>query len=149
MEHRLTRIPFFVLLMAIGSAAMMLPAIHALVREEWLTSRTFLYGSILGLMLSLLVGLATANYRPTSVPRSQLSALLAAFTLLPVMFGMSGAVYGIIAVLLGARFAGHAWRVWKDEEELAARPMFFFSILYLFLIFAALLVDRVLFIPVF
>ena len=70
-------------------------------------------------------------------------------TLLPVMFGMSGAVYGIIAVLLGARFAGHAWRVWKDEEELEARPMFFFSILYLFLIFAALLVDRILFIPVF
>ncbi|PHP29034.1 TrkH family potassium uptake protein [Limimaricola cinnabarinus] len=88
MEHRLTRIPFFVLLMAIGSVAMLLPAVHALVREDWLTSRTFLYGAILGLMLSLLIGLATANYRPTSVPRSQLSALLAAFTLLPVMFAI-------------------------------------------------------------
>ncbi|MBB3710679.1 trk system potassium uptake protein TrkH [Limimaricola variabilis] len=88
MERRLTRVPFFVLLMAIGAASMMLPAIHALVREDWLTSRTFLYAAILGLMLSLLIGLATANYRPASVPRSQLSALLAAFTVLPVMFAV-------------------------------------------------------------
>ena len=68
---------------------------------------------------------------------------------MPVAVAMSGAVYGVSAGLLGLGFAGHAWRVWKDEEELAARPMFFFSILYLFLIFAALLVDRVLFVPVF
>ena len=75
-------------------------------------------------------------------------ALLPA-TLLPVLLGLSGAVYGLAAVILGARFAGHAWRVWKDEEGRAPRSMFFFSILYLFLIFAALLADRVLFVPVF
>ena len=61
MERRLTRIPFFVLLMAMGSAAMLLPAVHALVREDWLTSRTFLYGTILGLMLSLLIFIGEAT----------------------------------------------------------------------------------------
>ena len=75
-------------------------------------------------------------------------ALLPA-TLLPVMLGLSGAVYGTAAVILGARFASHAWRVWKDEDGGASRPMFFFSILYLFLIFLALLADRVFFFPVF
>ena len=46
-------------------------------------------------------------------------------------------------------FARHMRRVWKDTEGTAARPMFFFSILYLFLIFAALLADRVFFLPIF
>ncbi len=88
MASWITRIPFFVLLMGSGSLAMLLPAMHALVREDFTTSRTFLYGAILGMMLSFLIGLATANYRPASVPRSQLSALVAAFSVLPVMFAI-------------------------------------------------------------
>jgi len=62
---------------------------------------------------------------------------------------MSGVLYGAAAFVLGLGFARHMGRVWKDTEGTAARPMFFFSILYLFLIFAALLADRVFFLPVF
>lgn len=79
------------------------------------------------------------------------TALLVPSTLLPVAIGMSGAVYGIAAGLLGLGLARHALRVWKDSGEdggTTARPMFFFSILYLFLIFVALLADRAVFIPV-
>ncbi|MDA1089513.1 MAG: heme o synthase [Proteobacteria bacterium] len=79
------------------------------------------------------------------------TALLLPTTLVPVFIGMSGAVYAIAASLLGLKFAHHAWRVWKDTDDnggATARPMFFFSILYLFLIFAALLADRALFYPV-
>ncbi|MGH6660560.1 MAG: heme o synthase [Rhodospirillales bacterium] len=77
------------------------------------------------------------------------TALLLPTTLLPVWIGMSGALYGVAAVVLGIGFAGHAWRVWKDEDASRARPMFFFSIFYLFLIYVALLADRLLFYPVF
>ncbi len=69
-------------------------------------------------------------------------------TLAPVAIGMSGVVYGITAIGLAAGFAIHAWRVWKDTEGTAAKPMFLYSILYLFLIFAALLLDKLLFISV-
>jgi protoheme IX farnesyltransferase len=80
------------------------------------------------------------------------TALLVPTTLLPVAIGMSGAVYGVAVSVLGLAFARHAWRVWKDTETdggKTARPMFFFSILYLFLVFFVLLADRALFFPVF
>ena len=80
------------------------------------------------------------------------TALLVPTTLLPVAIGMSGALYGIAATGLGLAFARHGWRVWKDTDAdggKTARPMFFFSIKYLFLIFFALLADRMLFFPVF
>jgi protoheme IX farnesyltransferase len=80
------------------------------------------------------------------------TAILIPASLLPVMFGMSGAVYGVTALALGFGLARHAWRVWKDDSGpdggKTARPMFFFTLLYLFLIFAGLLADKVLFLPV-
>jgi len=81
------------------------------------------------------------------------TAILIPATLLPVAIGMSGIVYGISAIALGVGLARHAWRVWTDDSGpdggKTARPMFFFTILYLFLIFAALLADKALFLPVF
>ena len=70
-------------------------------------------------------------------------------TLLPVVIGMSGAFYASAAAFLGFFFAHHMWQVWKDEDGTAARPMFFFSIIYLFLIFMAMLIDRLMFLPMF
>ncbi|MEK7246512.1 MAG: protoheme IX farnesyltransferase, partial [Pseudomonadota bacterium] len=58
--------------------------------------------------------------------------------------GMSGWLYGAAAALLGAVFAGHAIRLARDPGVEPARPMFLYSILYLFLIFVALLADRAL-----
>ncbi|MDD9878266.1 MAG: heme o synthase [Magnetovibrio sp.] len=78
------------------------------------------------------------------------TVLLIAATLSPVAIGMSGAVYGAVAAGLGIEFWRRCWRVWKDDEaeERTAKPLFLFSILYLFLIFVALLIDRFVFIPV-
>ena len=78
------------------------------------------------------------------------TVLLIASTLSPVVVGMSGAVYGMIALVLGIEFWRRCWRVWKSEEEQekTAKPLFLFSIFYLFMIFVAMLVDRLLFIPV-
>ncbi|MBT6094448.1 MAG: protoheme IX farnesyltransferase [Rhodospirillaceae bacterium] len=73
--------------------------------------------------------------------------LLIPATLAPVVLGVSGAFYGVAAAGLGIEFWRRLWNVWKSDDVMAARPFFLFSILYLFLIFAALLVDRLVFVP--
>ena len=79
------------------------------------------------------------------------TVLLIAATMSPVAVGMSGAVYGVIALGLGIEFWRRCWRVWKSEEEheKTAKPLFLFSIFYLFMIFVAMLVDRLLPVSVF
>ena len=68
--------------------------------------------------------------------------VLFAGTLLPYVSGMSGIIYLVAAVGLGAAFIGYAWRLWRDYSDNLARRTFRFSILYLSLLFAALLVDH-------
>lgn len=70
------------------------------------------------------------------------TVLMIISTAVPVAIGMSGWLYGVGAAALGVEFMRRAWRMWKTEDEAAARPLFLFSILYLFLIFLLLLADR-------
>ncbi|NQV46701.1 MAG: protoheme IX farnesyltransferase [Rhodospirillaceae bacterium] len=63
-------------------------------------------------------------------------------TLMPVMVGMSGRVYGIAALALGIAFLRHCIIVLRSDDDKDARKMFFFSIFYLFLIFVFLLIDK-------
>jgi protoheme IX farnesyltransferase len=44
--------------------------------------------------------------------------------------------------VLGAVFLWYAWRIWKNYSDLLARKTFAYSIIYLSLLFAALLVDH-------
>ncbi len=85
-----------------------------------------------------------AGARKTKVLMLVYTALLVPTTLAPVAVGLSGWVYGAAASALGLAFLGHAVKVWRDDTVATARPMFLFSILYLFLIFVFLLIDRVL-----
>jgi trk system potassium uptake protein TrkH len=82
------RLPFFVVLMGLGSIAMIVPAGHGVIMEDFDTMRAFFYGFILFSILTLIVGLATAGYAPKNVARSQLIGLLSAFTVLPLMFAV-------------------------------------------------------------
>jgi trk system potassium uptake protein TrkH len=84
----IVRLPFFVILMGLGAASMIVPAAHAAVMEDFDTMRVFFYGFILFSILTLMIGLATAGYAPRSVARSQLVGLLAAFSALPIMFAI-------------------------------------------------------------
>lgn len=68
--------------------------------------------------------------------------VLFAGSLLPFVQGMSGVVYLVAAVLLNVGFVAHAWALWKRYSDALARKTFRFSILYLSLLFAALLVDH-------
>jgi trk system potassium uptake protein TrkH len=74
--------------MGLGAIAMIVPAAHAAVLEDFNTMRVFFYGFILFSILTLIIGLATAGYSPPSVARSQLVGLLAAFSVLPIMFAV-------------------------------------------------------------
>jgi protoheme IX farnesyltransferase len=68
--------------------------------------------------------------------------ILFAATLLPFVYGMSGWIYLVAAVLLGAGFCGHAFKLWRGYSEALARRTFRFSIWHLSLLFAALLADH-------
>jgi heme o synthase len=60
----------------------------------------------------------------------------------PYFMGIAGAIYGLVAVALSVSFTTLAVRVLRDPGERAARQMFGFSILYLFLLFAVMVADR-------
>jgi len=68
--------------------------------------------------------------------------VLFAATALPFVFGMSGPTYLVAAMLLGGAFTAHAWVLWRRYTDAMARKTFRFSIVYLSLLFAALLVDH-------
>jgi protoheme IX farnesyltransferase len=75
--------------------------------------------------------------------------LLAPLGLAPVLTGLGGMIYAGVATLGGALFLLLAWRVLSSRagegdkaQDKPARDLFGFSILYLFVLFAALLVER-------
>ena len=68
--------------------------------------------------------------------------VLFAATLLPFVYGMSGWIYLLAALVLGGIFILYAWQLWRDYSDLLARATFRFSIWHLSLLFAALLLDH-------
>ncbi len=68
--------------------------------------------------------------------------ILVAASLLPVASGLSGWVYLIGAAALGAVFIGFAWQVWRHYSDAVSRRTFAWSIWYLALLFAVMLVDH-------
>jgi len=67
---------------------------------------------------------------------------LALVTLTPFFVGMSGWFYLAAAIVLNSIFIGHAWHIWRHYSDRMAQKTFRFSIMYLALLFAALLVDH-------
>jgi heme o synthase len=74
------------------------------------------------------------------------AGVLVPVSLAPWLLGFSGILYGVLAVAAGAYLGLLAWRIWTAAEgrptDLVARRLFGFSIVYLFALFAGLLVDR-------
>ena len=68
--------------------------------------------------------------------------ILSAATLLPVASGMGGLVYLFATLLLDGVFLYYAYQIWRNYSDALAKRTFAYSILYLSLLFAALLVDH-------
>ena len=83
-----------------------------------------------------------AGPRETKKQMLVYTLLLWPLALAPALIGMAGALYLAVALVLSALFTLAAIRVWFDAGERAAKQMFAFSILYLFLLFAFLVIDR-------
>ncbi len=72
--------------------------------------------------------------------------LLLIVTLLPYLTGMSGLIYLATAVPLGIAFIFYAIKMMQSKDNKTAMKTFGFSIIYLMIIFAALLVDHYFFV---
>ena len=76
--------------------------------------------------------------------------LLYSLVLIPVgaapwLAGYAGLAYGLIALVAGVLMAAFAWRLYTEEGarvEQAAKHLFAYSILYLLILFATLLVEQ-------
>ncbi len=68
--------------------------------------------------------------------------MLAAASLLPVTIGLSGPLYLASVLLLDAGFLAYAVALYRNYSDELARKAFRFSILYLTLLFAALMLDH-------
>ena len=70
------------------------------------------------------------------------SIALGPLGLIPFFLGTLGFFYGVTALVLGIIFIGAALRVVRDDSEKNCKQLFGFSILYLFLLFFAMILDR-------
>ncbi|WP_304363689.1 heme o synthase [Jiella sp. LLJ827] len=86
-----------------------------------------------------------AGERSTKLQIFAYSVVLAPVAVLPWILGFAGVAYGAVATVLGLNFVRHAWAVLNmadgDERMIPAKKLFGFSILYLFGLFAMLIVD--------
>ncbi len=67
---------------------------------------------------------------------------LAVTTVLPFVIGMSGWVYFLVALILNILFVRKTWQMKRNYSDNNARNTFRYSINYLAILFAALLIDH-------
>src|SRR5690606_36958586 len=70
------------------------------------------------------------------------SIALFAASLLPFVIRMSGPAYLVAACVLSGRFVWQAFALYRNYSDARSRKLFHYSIIYLALLFAALLVDH-------
>jgi protoheme IX farnesyltransferase len=83
-----------------------------------------------------------AGARATKLQMLLYTVALLPLGLVPWWLGITGPLYAMAASALGLTFLGFAIWVWFDSTDRAAKRMFGYSILYLFLMFTAMMVDR-------
>jgi heme o synthase len=99
---------------------------------------------------------ANADYKKAGVPMLPVThgeastrhhilvygVLVAIAAPLPSIFGQAGMVYGGASSILGLLFLASSWRCYATHTHAAARLLFGYSILFLFLLFGFYMIDR-------
>ena len=88
MLRRLSELPLLVLLMGITALSMWLPAAHAAILRDHDIARAFFYSGIIVLILTGMIGIATVNHRARNPARANLTALVSAYAVLPVLMAL-------------------------------------------------------------
>ena len=88
MIQRILNRPLFVFLMGAGGISMYVPMIVAAAMQDWHQARVYLYSGTIVLALTVMIAIATLNYEPKRQARGRLLALLAAFSVLPLMLAI-------------------------------------------------------------
>ena len=70
------------------------------------------------------------------------TVLLGVLTLLPVVFGFFGAIYGVVAFALGGAFLVLALRLQRRADRRSALRTYLYSLAYLAVLFAAMVRTR-------
>lgn len=71
--------------------------------------------------------------------------IMVGLSLLPTPIGMLGLPYLVMAALLGLLFIGYVLRMMRNDTTATRWALYRFSLLYLFLLFGAMMVDRLVF----
>ena len=88
MGQYLARLPMLVLLVGICAVAMLVPAVVAMIEEDFRTGRSFLYSALLFFVLTMVLGFATQGVKPVTSARSHLAGLALAYLLLPAVLAV-------------------------------------------------------------
>jgi heme o synthase len=76
------------------------------------------------------------------------SLILVPSAFLPALLGVAGPLYAVAVAILGVKFLYHACQVYRlrqgDAADKACKTLFAYSIVWLFLVFAFILVERAL-----
>jgi protoheme IX farnesyltransferase len=87
-----------------------------------------------------------AGHRETRRQILIYSLLLVVTAVIPAFIGLGGIVYLATSAVLGVIFLALAWQVWRIDQgregDAAAKRLFLFSILYLFILFAVILGEK-------
>jgi len=88
MRKRILSAQFFVILMGIVAIAMIIPGVHAAAVKNYFVMRAFIQSSIVLMVLTILIGIATDNYTMRNQARGYLLTLFMTFTALPLMLAV-------------------------------------------------------------
>ncbi len=83
MLARLAELPLLVVLLGLCGVISLVPAFYALGANDHEHARNFLYSALILLVVTVMLGIATAAYVPRDPARSHLAALVLAYAVLP------------------------------------------------------------------
>ena len=85
---RILELPLLVILMGITAVSMYLPAAHAVVLSQHPVARSFFYSGTILLILTAMIGIASATWQSRNLARGNLIALVAAYLVLPILMAL-------------------------------------------------------------